>query len=237
MHIKIGKTDIELIRKKIKHMHLYVMPPDGRVKVTAPKWVSITNIREFVDMHHEWIIKQQKKISLISYSPELRYETGETIDLWGEKYMLTVHDGGYYAMELSGNEAVMNVRNGSTIKNRRDYVNEWYRGLLKVRINESIGKWEDLTQLYCNSWQIKFMRTRWGTCNTNTRKIWINLQLAKKPYECLEYVILHEIIHLKYPKHDRNFYRMMDLYMPEWKKIKTELNENVSEYRRKPELK
>ena len=100
------------------------------------------------------------------------------------------------SLVLEGNKAILSVRKESTAKQREKFVNEWYRSLLKTEVEKYLPKWEAITGLYCDSWQSKYMTTKWGTCNTSTRKIWLNLQLAKKPIECLEYVILHELAHL-----------------------------------------
>lgn len=129
------------------------------------------------------------------------------------------------SVALNGNEAVLTVRKESTAKQREAFVNEWYRSLLKEKIEIYLPKWEKITGLYCDSWQTKYMTTRWGTCNTNTRKIWLNLQLAKKPMECLEYVILHELTHLKVRNHGKDFIAIMDQYMPYWRETKKLLNE------------
>ena len=125
---------------------------------------------------------------------------------------------------LEGNEAILTVRKESTAKQRETFVNEWYRTLLKEKIKIYLPKWESITGLHCDSWPIKYMTTRWGTCNTNTRKIWLNLQLAKKPIECLEYVILHELAHLKVRNHSKDFVVIMDQYMPYGRDIQSKLN-------------
>ncbi len=117
-----------------------------------------------------------------------------------------------------------------TPQQRENYVNEWYRERLKSEIEKRLPKWEMLTGLHCSSWQTKYMTTKWGTCNTTTGKIWINLQLAKKPFECLDYVILHELIHLKYRKHDKHFIDCLDSYLPYWREIRKQLNESTLDY-------
>lgn len=124
----------------------------------------------------------------------------------------------------------MTVRKESTAKQRQAYVNEWYRVLLKEKIELYLPKWEQITGLYCDSWQTKYMTTRWGTCNTATKKIWFNLQLAKKPVECLEYVMLHELAHLKVRNHGKDFIAILDKYMPYWRETRKLLNELKLDY-------
>ena len=131
---------------------------------------------------------------------------------------------------LNGAEAYLTVRKESTAKQRENWVNEWYRGLLKEQIERLLPKWEDITGLHPSNWQTKYMTTRWGTCNTNTGKIWLNLQLAKKPIDCLEYVILHELAHLKVRNHGEAFIAIMDEYMPYWRETRKKLNDSTLDY-------
>ena len=138
--------------------------------------------------------------------------------------------GAEAALVLSGDEAILTVRKESTASQREAFVNEWYRTLLKEKIEIYLPKWENITGLHCDSWQTKYMTTRWGTCNTKTRKIWLNLQLAKKPIECLEYVILHELAHLKVRNHSKDFVAIMDQYMPYWRETKKLLNDLKLDY-------
>ena len=133
---------------------------------------------------------------------------------------------------LDGNKAILTVRKESAAKQREAFVNEWYRSLLKVEVEKYLPKWEQITGLHCSSWQSKYMTTKWGTCNTSTRKIWLNLQLAKKPIECLEYVILHELAHLKVKNHSADFVAILDQYMPYWRELKKQLNDSTLDYLR-----
>ena len=131
--------------------------------------------------------------------------------VFGKQYYLRVeysYKGN--SLTLEGNEAILTVRKESTAKQRETFVNEWYRALLKEKIEIYLPKWEKFTGLCCSSWQTKYMTTRWGTCNTNSRKIWFNLQLAKKPVECIEYIILHELAHLKVKNHGNDFVAILD---------------------------
>ena len=156
---------------------------------------------------------------------DLKYVSGEELYVFGKPYLLKVKHGcKRNSLMLQGNEAILTVRKESTVKQREAFINEWYRALLKEQIGVYLPKWEKITGLYSDSWQIKNMKTRWGTCNTRIRKIWLNLQLAKKPVECLEYVILHELAHLKVPNHGKDFIAIMDQYMPDWRAVRARLN-------------
>lgn len=231
MQIEISGINIEIQKKNIKNLHLVVAPPDGKVRVSAPMHLSDESITMFVRTKLSWIKKQQEKFAKQPRQSKREYVSGETLYVFGQQYFLRVeysYKGN--SLVLEGNEAVLTVRKESTAKQREAFVNEWYRTLLKGKIEIYLPKWESITGLHCDSWQTKYMTTRWGTCNTNTRKIWLNLQLAKKPTECLEYVILHELTHLKIRNHSKDFVAIMDHYMPYWRDIKQKLNDSKLDY-------
>lgn len=231
MHAKINGIPIEIIKKNIKNMHLYVQPPDGKVQVSAPKHLSDESILMFVRTKIGWIRKQQEKFENQPRQTERQYVSGESFYVLGKQYYLQV---GYSykgnSLVLSGDKAILTVRKESTPKQREAFVREWYREILKAEIEKYLPKWEKKTGLYCDSWQTKYMTTRWGTCNTNTKKIWFNLQLAKKPVECIEYIILHELAHLKVKNHGNDFITILDSYMPYWRDTKKKLNEQILDY-------
>jgi len=231
MQIEISGIKIEVQKKNIKNLHLVVAPPDGKVRVSAPMHLSDESITMFVRTKLSWIKKQQQKFEKQPRQAEREYVSGETLYLFGQQYFLRVeysYKGN--SLVLEGNEAILTVRKESNAKQREAFVNEWYRSKLKEKIEIYLPKWENITGLRCDSWQTKYMTTRWGTCNTNTRKIWLNLQLAKKPIECLEYVILHELAHLKVRNHSAEFVAILDRYMPCWKDRKTQLNNTILDY-------
>ena len=231
MNVLISDIQIEIIKKDIKNMHLSVLPPDGKVRVSAPNNLSDESIIMFVKTKLGWIKKQQEKFELQPRQSEREYVSGETLYVWGHQYFLQVeHNQKKNSLVLVGNKAILSVRKESTVKQREKFVNEWYRSLLKTEVEKYLPKWEAITGLYCDSWQSKYMITKWGTCNTSTRKIWLNLQLAKKPIECLEYVILHELAHLKVKNHGPDFVAILDLHMPYWRECKKMLNDSKLDY-------
>lgn len=237
MQIEISGITIDIQKKNIKNMHLAVLPPDGKVRVSAPMHLSDESIAMFVRTKLGWIKKQQEKFALQPRQSERDFISGETLYVFGKQFFLRVmysYKGN--SLVLNGNEAVLTVRKESTARQREAFVNEWYRDLLKEKISIYLPKWEQITGLYCDSWQTKYMTTRWGTCNTNTRKIWFNLQLAKKPIECLEYVILHELAHLKVKNHGKDFIAILDMYMPYWRETKKLLNDFKLDYMESKEL-
>ena len=231
MQILVANIPVEVVKKNIKNLHLSVLPPDGKVRVSAPENLSDDAIAMFVRTKIGWIRKQQEKFQLQPRQSERQYVSGETLYVWGRQYFLRVeysYKGN--SLVLSGDNAILTVRKESTVKQRETFVNEWYRTLLKAEVEKYLPKWERITGLQCSSWQSKYMTTKWGTCNTTTGKIWLNLQLAKKPIECLEYVILHELIHLKVRNHGPEFVTEMNRYMQNWREIRNQLNESKLDY-------
>ena len=231
MQIVISNIPVEVVRKNIKNMHLSVLPPDGRVRVSAPTQLTDEAITMFVRTKLGWIKKQQEKFQQQPRQSERQYVSGETLYVWGKQYFLQVeysYKGN--VLTLSGDKAILTVRKESSPTQRESIVNEWYRNLLKQEVTKYLPKWEKTTGLYCSSWQSKYMTTKWGTCNPTSKKIWLNLQLAKKPIECLEYVILHELAHLKVHNHGPEFTAILDQYMPYWREHKRRLNDSTLDY-------
>jgi len=225
--LAIAGIPVEIQRKNIKNLHLYVLPPDGRVRISVPARLSDEAAAEFVRSKLDWIRRQQEKIAGRQHPEAPEYVSGENLTLFGKPYPLDVeYSSGKHSVQLSpdGRRVILNVKPDSTREQREKTVREWYRGLLMERIERLLPEWERITGLYCSSWQIKNMKTRWGTCNIQTRKIWLNLQLAKHPTECLEYVILHELAHLKAANHGKEFEAVLNRYMPDWRERKAVLN-------------
>lgn len=227
----ISDIRVEIVKKDIKNLHLSVLPPDGRVRVSAPLRLSDESLELFVRTKLSWIKKQQEKFAVQPRQSQRQFVSGETLYVWGKQYYLqVVYSYKGNSLELSGDKAVLTVRKESTVKQRESYVNEWYRGLLKEEIQKLLPKWEQITGLYSSAWQTKYMTTKWGTCNIETRKIWFNLQLAKKSIECLEYIILHELAHLKVKKHSDEFIAILDSYMPYWRNLKKQLDDSKLDF-------
>ncbi|WP_223292792.1 M48 family metallopeptidase [Breznakiella homolactica] len=228
--MRIAGIEVRIDKKKIKNMHLYVKPPDGMVSVSAPLDMSDEAIERFVRTKVSWIKAQQAKFAGQLRQTQRQYISGETLYLWGKQYFLQVDYGKRYSLTLTGNTAIFTVREGSTAGQRDNFVREWYREKLKAEIMRLMPKWERITGLKCDFWQTKYMTNKWGTCNITNRKIWFNLQLAKKTTDCLEYIILHELIHLQVKNHNAEFLALMDKYMPHWRAAKKKLNDQILDY-------
>ncbi|UOF91949.1 M48 family metallopeptidase [Fodinisporobacter ferrooxydans] len=231
MQIIISGIPVEICKKNIKNMHLYVKPPSGKVSVSAPLDMSDEAIERFVRTKSSWIKEQVNKFEAQPRQTEREYVSGETLYVWGKQYFLQVEYGtSKNSLFLSGDKAILTVRRDSTTKQRDSFVKEWYRDLLKREVARLLPKWEKITGIKCDGWQTKYMTTRWGTCNTDKRKLWFNLQLAKKTPECLEYIILHELLHLVERNHNANFLSLMDKYMPYWRETKRKLNGQILDF-------
>ena len=231
MRIVISGIPIDIQKKNIKNMHLQVKPPDGHVVISAPSSMDDKAIEVYDRTNLSWIKKQIEKYEQQSRGDKRQYVSGETMYIWGRQYFLTfVHNSQRNSFEIQGNKVILSMRENSTVKQRESYVRKQYRLMLKKEVERILPKWEKITGLYCDSWQIKYMTTRWGTCNIEKKKIWINLQLVQKPVHCLEYVILHELIHLNERSHNSVFVTFMDQYMKDWRKVRKELNDCKLDY-------
>lgn len=231
--IYLEDTEITIVRKKIKNMHMYIRPPKGEVLITAPLRLPYGEIERFVFQKRDWITENVEKMKNTEVTPDPVYKDKDVIMVWGELYELSVFQGTRYSLVLTedisrdGRKiARLCVRAGCTDGQRIHFMNEWYRKELSERVNYLLPKWETYTGLKCSSWQSKVMKTRWGTCNTKTKKIWLNVRLAEHPVECLEYVILHELAHTRVPNHGADFKAILTEYMPDWRTVKRRLKDN-----------
>lgn len=221
---------ISVVRKHIKNMYIRVMPPDGEVKITAPYRVSDDSIRRFAISRISWIEKQKKYFEEQSRQIKREYITGESSYLWGRRYCLDVcYTNTKSQAYLSGEKLVLQIRKESTPKQRENVLNEWYRKQLKEAVPDIFKRCENLVGVQAKEWHIKNMRTKWGTCNVEKKRIWLNLQLAQKTPECLEYVIIHELVHLLERNHNHKFYEYMDCFYPNWREVKAKLNQQMQD--------
>jgi len=223
--VHIGSLEVELNRKAIKNLHISVLPPEGRVRVSAPEHLSDTAVRTAVIQRLTWIRKQQKDFAAQPRQTERKMISGETHYLWGRRYRLEVTERvGKAEIKRSNTRLRLYVRPYTDLETRMNLLNDWYRVELKTRVQELIGDWEVRLGVCPSFWGIKKMKTKWGSCNTQTKRIWLNLELAKKPPECLEFILVHELVHLLERHHNQRFVRLMDDFLPHWKESKSRLN-------------
>ena len=224
--ITIGNIDIDLIRKNIKNIHLSVYPPEGRVRLAVPERMNDEAVRLFAVSKLAWITKQRKKFSEQDRQTVREFVSGESHYYFGTRYLLNVIETtGKQHIELRSNKYIdLYVRPESTVEKREKIMSDWYRQSLKKVIPDYIKKWEEIMGVTVNDWGVKLMKTKWGTCNVKDKRIWINLELAKKNPRCLEYIIVHEMVHLLERHHNKKYKAYMDKFLPNWKSIKNELN-------------
>lgn len=222
--IAVSNIEIEVNKKPIKNMHLSVLPPHGKVRISAPIDAKDEAIQIFIVTKIGWIKKQIEKFENQLRQTEREYVSGESHYVWGRRYRLEIRHNHVNNVKIKGNKLILTVRKASTTKQRENVLTEWYREQLKKKLPKLVAKWEEIIGVRVESVRVKNMLTRWGTCNTKDKRIWINLQLAKKPLECLEYIVVHELVHLLEKNHNSVFVEYMDRYLPGWRVTKDELN-------------
>lgn len=224
-YLTINELKIELVRKAIKNVHLSVHPPSGRVRISAPRWVNKDVIRAFAISKLPWIRKHQQKIERQAREAPREYLERESHFLWGKRYLLTVEQfSDRWQVQLKHDRLHINVHPTASYDKKKKIVEQWSRKILKDAIKELLSRWEESIGVSVRYWGVKKMKTKWGSCNTKQQRIWLNLDLVRKPPECLEYVLVHELVHLLERKHNERFVAFMDSFLPKWKSIKKELN-------------
>ena len=222
--IRVSHIEIEVNKKKIKNMYLKVSRQDGKVSVSAPLRTKDDIIKRFVASKLDWIDKQVKKFENRKSLIDLEYKQDEIHYVWGKPYSLEIKYENKKGVEILDDKLILAIHKDSTIIQREKLLIEWYRKQLKERLPDLVEKWEYIIGVSIESVRVRNMTTRWGTCNTRDKRICFNLQLAKKPLKCLEYVVVHELVHLLEPSHNVVFKNHMDKYLPNWREIKRELN-------------
>ena len=227
MEMIIGEIKVDVIQKNIKNMHLSVLPPDGHVRVSVPLSVEEQAIKIFISSKMAWIHKQIEVFQNQDRQTKRQYVTGETLYYWGRPYRLYVNVSKKQSIEIKGDRIHLNVKDSSSFEIKEKLVNQWYRKSLRTEAILLFEKAQRITGLHCSSWKIVYMKTKWGSCNHEKKSILINLQLAKKPLEALEYVIYHELGHIKEKTHSKAFVSYLDEYYPAWGSVKQNLNDSV----------
>lgn len=223
--IKLGDIIAEVELKDIKNVHLSVYPPKGRVRIAAPRRMSLDTIRIYVISKLGWIKQQQQKFRSQQREAPREFLTKESHYYLGSRYMLKLTEQeAAPAISIKHKTIEMRVRPGTDVEKRRMLMDEWYRARLKEMLPEMIAKWEKRMQVSVAEFAIRKMKTKWGTCNREARRIWLNLELAKKPLHCIEYIVVHEMVHLLERNHNDRFIAYMNRFLPEWKELKKELN-------------
>lgn len=228
--IILNNIEIQVTKKKIKNLHLSVMPPNGSVKISAPIEVSDDAIIAFASSRLGWIKAQIATFENHERESKREYVSGESFYLFGRRYLLNVIHTNKNKIEIQNDRIILGLKKNTTNDQKINFVTNWYRNELRKELKKLLEIWQTRTRLIPESWQIKDMKTKWGSCTKNKGKLWFNLQLAKKPIDCIEYVVLHELIHLKVEKHNNEFKNLMQQYMPNWQERKSTLNNFILDY-------
>lgn len=223
--IKLGDITVDVMLKDIKNIHLSVYPPTGRVRISAPLRFDIDAIRIFAISKLAWIKKQQTKLRHQERETVREYVERESHYFMGRRYLLKISETDLApTVVLRHKEIELIVKQESTHEQRRLLLEGWFRQRLRQQIASYVAAWEAKMNVSVSEFGIKKMRTKWGSCNDEAKRIWINLELAKKPPECLEYIVVHEMVHLIERNHGTRFVSLMDHFLPLWRQHKNLLN-------------
>lgn len=223
--LKLGDMVVDVVLKDIKNVHLSVYPPTGSVRISAPERMNIDTIRVFAISKLDWIKQQQAKLRQQERETPREYVDRESHYVWGKRYLLTIRESDEPpSLELKHNRMVLRVRPGTGERKREALVEEWYREQLKKSVPPLLARWQPLMSVTADRFFVQRMKTKWGSCNHQARTIRLNTELAKKPAECLEYLVVHELVHLLEPTHNARFVSLMDRFMPKWQFYREVLN-------------
>lgn len=224
--IQLGELSILLTRKDIKNVHLSVYPPDGRVTLVAPVATHLDVARAYAVSRLSWIRQQQAKLKSQTRETPRKFIERESHHLWGRRYLLSVVEkDDKPSIQLSHRKITLCVRPGSDTAKREAVMHEWHKALLHGLVPDLIKKWEAKLGVAVSGYFLQRMKTKWGSCNHHAENIRLNTELVKKPRDLLEYVVVHELVHLIEPKHSERFIALMNKNYPTWQEARAELNE------------
>ncbi len=223
--ITLGDIAVDVVTKDIKNIHLSVYPPTGRVRISAPLRMEIELIRVYAISKLGWIKTQQRKLRAQERETRREYLDRESHYVWGKRYLLKVSEKEAPSeVVLKHNKILLQVRPETNLVGKQAVVEEWYRKTLKEAVVPLIAKWEPLMGVKVERFYVQKMKTKWGSCSPATRSIRFNTDLAKKPLECLEYIVVHEMVHLLERHHNESFISHMNRFMPQWRLFQADLN-------------
>lgn len=223
--IDLGDLRVEVIHKAVRHLHLAVLPPQGKVRVTAPMHMKLETIRVFTVSRLAWIKAQQRRMRAQEREAPRQYLERESHHVWGRRYLLKRQEvDAPPTVVLKRSHLVMQVRPGATEGRCHELLDAWYREQLHAAVAPLVAKWEPVMGVRVRRVFVQRMKTRWGSCNPASGAIRLNTDLAKKPPECLEYLVVHEMAHLLEPTHNARFLALMDMLRPNWQQVRAALN-------------
>jgi predicted metal-dependent hydrolase len=224
-YLTVAGLGVDVVYKDIKNLHISVYPPVGRVRVAAPAHVDEDTIRRAVVTRLAWIKRQRAKLLAADRQPRRQMLSGETHYVWGERYRLDVsRSSGNHRVERSGRTLWVVASKGADADERFAVLDRWYRRELKTALQPLLDRWQERLGVHVSRVVVRRMKTKWGTCAIQSASVWFNPELAKKSPRCLEYIVVHELMHLHERKHNEHFVELMDRYLPDWRARRDELN-------------
>lgn len=221
----LGGIQIDVIRKDIKNVHLSVLPPDGRVRLSAPKRMKEETLRAYTLTRLPWIRQQQRKLVSQPRETKREYLPRESHYVWGERCLLKIVEADAPpSVSRKHKKLMLQVRPGTDRDRRAELLAAWYRTQIRERVDALLPEWERCLKVRMNTLFVQHMRTKWGSCNPTKGNVRLNTELAKKPPECLEYILVHELIHMIEPTHNERFVQLMSQHMPDWRSRRDLLN-------------
>lgn len=223
--LDLGELQAEVTRKAIKHVHLSVLPPVGKVRVAAPQGMPLDTIRLFVISKLSWIRSQQRKLQAQERETPREYLNKESHYLWGKRYLLEIsHADAAPAVSLTPRKLKLQVRPGADQARCEEVLDGWYRQQVRDAVPALLAKWEPILKVKAQRVFVQRMKTKWGSCNHRAGNIRLNTELVKKPKDLVEYVVVHEMLHLLEPTHNERFVALLDRWWPQWREARRELN-------------
>lgn len=223
--IQLGDVEVDVVLKDVKHVHLSVHPPRGAVRISAPKHMSLETVRVFAISKLDWIKRERRKLQAQERETPREYLDRESHHVWGERRLLVVEEvDAAPSVLVQGKQLILRVRPGTDEDKRRAVVSRWYRDEVRAALPALVAKWEPRLGVTVAQFYVQKMKTKWGSCNPELGHIRLNSELAKKPRECLEYILVHELLHLLEPTHNARFKQLLDDLLPHWRARRDELN-------------
>lgn len=217
--------EVEVKFKPIKNLHLSVHPPFGKVTVSSPEFFDLEKVRVYLTTKIGWIKQEQKKIKSQEREGEKLFITRESHQFLGKRYLLKIRESEKSKIVLKHTTIDLYSKQNATIDAKKKILYNWYRKELKLQLSSLCQQYASIMNLNSPEFGIRTMKTKWGSCTTENKKLWFNIELAKKPIDCIEYIVVHEMVHLLERNHNKNFIILMDKYLPNWRTQKKILNE------------
>lgn len=223
--LQLGSLAVDVVQKDIKHVHLSVYPPSGKVRISAPLRMNLDTIRVFAISKLDWIREQRRRVMGQERETPREFVSRESHYLWGKRYLMRVVEvEGPPSLEAGHRGMVLRVRPATGRDKRMEIVEDWYRQEIRRKLPTLLEKWERVLGVSVERVYVRRMKTKWGSCSRKAPRIRLNTELAKKPVECLEYIVVHEMLHLMEPTHNERFQALMDAALPNWRQLRELLN-------------